>query len=118
MRTPASSLLLTMLAGTAVAVIGACTTTATQTPSCIDNVGAAGIEAIDGGCEGFATCYVNGAPAAPETCCAEAGTGVDFASCVYGFGGPYDAGGSGGGDAGGSGGGDAGGSGGGDAGGD
>jgi hypothetical protein len=93
MRTLASSLLLTMLAGTAAAMIGAigaCTTTATQTPNCTDNVGDAGIDPIADGCEAFAPCMVNGQPAAPAVCCADAG--ADFAACVYGFGGPFDGG--------------------------
>ncbi len=89
MRTSASSLLRAILAGTAAAMIsaiGACTTTNTQTPSCTENVGEAGIEPIDGGCEGFAVCTLG----PPSACCVDSDggalTGSDLANCLYGYG--------------------------------
>jgi len=104
MRTSASSLLLTMLAGAAAVMIsatGACTSSTTWTPVCTENVSQDGIQIVDGGCEGFATCPL-GPPAA---CCVDADggalTGSDLADCLYGYGGgPSNGGGSGGGDAG------------------
>lgn len=84
MRTSASSLL---LAAAILGAIGACTSTSSQTPSCVENVDQTGIHPVADGCEGFAVCPSG----APSTCCQDgdggALTGNNLATCLYGYGG-------------------------------
>lgn len=95
MRLPASSLLLTMITATTVALsfafavsAGGCSDPTTLTPICTENVDQDGIHPVAGGCEGFAVCAVN--PSSPAACCVTADGGAlpdsDRASCLYGYG--------------------------------
>jgi hypothetical protein len=93
MRTPSNPHLLRLALGAIVASVFAafvaCADPDTQTPTCVPNVGEAGINStIANGCEQFAVCEM-GPPAA---CCVNADggalTGNDLATCLHGYGDP------------------------------
>jgi hypothetical protein len=93
MRKPAPvALFVLTLASALGALFAACADPDTQTPTCVNNVGANGLVATDGGCEGFASCVVNGNVAPASQCCVGDGgvplTGNDLETCLFGFGDP------------------------------
>jgi hypothetical protein len=90
MRKPAPARIIVLTLASAIALVfAACANPDTQTPTCVNNVGDAGLMNVDGGCEGFAICIgSNGHATAAVNCCvgdAGAFTGNDLATCLYGF---------------------------------
>lgn len=70
------------------ASIGACSSAPGVTPSCTYNVDENGLQAIDGGCEGFAVCKK--APSDPIQCCLDEEDktlkGEALSACLSGYG--------------------------------
>jgi hypothetical protein len=83
------ALALAALVAAPFALLGACSSESGVTPTCADNLGAAGIDPkVDGGCTGFAICAAN--PSKPSVCCTSADgkafTGEELAVCLFGYG--------------------------------
>jgi hypothetical protein len=56
------------------------------TPTCKQDVEANGHADVEGGCNPFGLCIINGKAAAPAECCKDFPKGYDFEACMYGYG--------------------------------